>query len=89
MGRRVRNDWIVYWSGNPTFFSFIHPYIIAFDTSFIEIRHIETGNIQQVIHAQNLRVLSVDPSVMECVMDSPDLDSQIVFKLRIQSEFMQ
>lgn len=41
-GRRARNDWIINWEGHPTAFAFEYPYILAFDSSFIEIRHIDT-----------------------------------------------
>lgn len=33
------------WEGNPTAFAFRYPYIVAFDSSFIEIRHIDTVSV--------------------------------------------
>jgi hypothetical protein len=86
LGKRARSDWLVYWSGNPTFFSFSYPYVIAYDPSFVEIRHIETGHLQQVIHTQNLKVLSSDPNVMDCVTESDD-DSLHVFRLKSLTDF--
>lgn len=41
-GRRIRPDWIINWEGHPTAFAFRYPYILAFDSSFIEIRHVNT-----------------------------------------------
>ncbi|KAJ3362024.1 guanine nucleotide exchange factor 10-like protein [Kappamyces sp. JEL0680] len=83
LGRRAKREWIVYWSGNPSSFSFMHPYIIAYEAMFIEIRHIETGQLQQVIHTPNLKVLSVDPALTYCVAESVDSpEFQTVFKLR-------
>jgi hypothetical protein len=41
-GRRARNGWIIHWEGVPTFCALSLPYVIAFDPSFIEIRHVET-----------------------------------------------
>lgn len=41
-GRRIRSDWIINWEGHPTAFAFRYPYIVAFDSSFIEIRHVNT-----------------------------------------------
>jgi len=41
------------------------PYVLAFEPSFVEIRHIETGLLSQVIQGSNLRLLFADtpPSV--------------------------
>ena len=41
------------------------PYVIAVEPSFVEVRHIETGLMSQVIQGNNLRLLFADtpPSV--------------------------
>lgn len=41
------------------------PYVLAFEPAFVEIRHIETGLMSQVIQGTNLRLLFADtpPSV--------------------------
>ncbi|KAJ3311035.1 RHO1 GDP-GTP exchange protein 2 [Boothiomyces sp. JEL0838] len=88
LGRRVKHDWIVYWSGIPNAFSYVHPYIIAFEPNFIEVRNLETGNLQQIITTQNLRVLSTDSSQIMCVMDSTETEFQAVFRLHAISEFL-
>ncbi|KAI5834142.1 CNH-domain-containing protein [Schizophyllum commune Tattone D] len=64
-GRRSRKDFMVYWEGNPTGFALHEPYVLAFEPSFVEIRHIETGHMSQVIQGNNLRLLFADtpPSV--------------------------
>ena len=41
-GRRVRPDWTMHWEGHPTLFAFKYPYVVAFDPSFIEVRHMNT-----------------------------------------------
>lgn len=33
---------MIEWEGHPHSFSFHHPFILAFDSSFIEIRHVDT-----------------------------------------------
>lgn len=45
------------------------PYVLAFEPSFVEIRHIETGLMSQVIQGSNLRLLFADtpPSVTNTV----------------------
>ncbi|KAI8364308.1 hypothetical protein EDC96DRAFT_444391, partial [Choanephora cucurbitarum] len=44
-GRRVRPDWLIHWEGHPTSFVLRYPYILAFDSSFIEIRHVNTVSV--------------------------------------------
>lgn len=56
-GRRARNGWIIHWEGVPTFCALSLPYVIAFDPSFIEIRHVETGDLVQIIPGNNIRCL--------------------------------
>ncbi|KAI8889430.1 hypothetical protein K501DRAFT_208418, partial [Backusella circina FSU 941] len=41
-GRRVQKDWIIEWEGHPSSFAFFYPYVLAFDSSFIEIRHMNS-----------------------------------------------
>ncbi|KAG5647488.1 hypothetical protein DXG03_009424 [Asterophora parasitica] len=68
-GRRSRKDFMVHWEGNPTGFALHEPYVLAFEPSFVEIRHIETGQMSQVIQGSNLRLLFADtpPSVTNTV----------------------
>lgn len=83
-GRRVRPEWTVYWEGNPTAFAFSYPYVIAFDNTFIEIRHIETGDLTQVIPGNNIRCLRPDPtdSNIYCVMEDRRTGTEILFNLK-------
>jgi hypothetical protein len=37
-GRRAKHDFFIEWEGRPTSFALYYPYIIAFESSFIEIR---------------------------------------------------
>jgi hypothetical protein len=86
MGRRARDTFLVYWAGNPTYFTCVYPYIIAYEPSFIEIRHLESGALQQVIHTSNLRVLSFDQAFGLCASDSSSSDQhQHVFRLKLNS----
>jgi hypothetical protein len=39
-GRRAEKNFKIEWEGNPTAFAYHHPYIIAFEHQFIEIRSI-------------------------------------------------
>ncbi len=80
-GRRSRSNFLVTWEGTPTGFgkasvydakrcTYRHlalhePFVLAFEPSFVEIRHIDTGEMAQVIQGSNLRLLFADnpPSV--------------------------
>ncbi|KAF5361828.1 hypothetical protein D9756_002262 [Leucocoprinus leucothites] len=59
-GQRARSEFMVFWEGQPTGFALHEPYILAFEPNFVEIRHIETGYLAQVIQGSNLRLLFAD-----------------------------
>lgn len=56
-GWRARSDWMIYWEGNPQAFAIFNPYICAFEPSFVEIRHMETGMLVHILTAKNIRML--------------------------------
>jgi len=68
-GRRSRKEFMVHWEGTPTGFALHEPYVLAFEPSFVEVRHIETGLLSQVIQGSNLRLLFADtpPSVTNTI----------------------
>jgi hypothetical protein len=37
-----------------------YPYVLAFEPTFVEIRHVETGSMSQIIQGNNLRLLFAD-----------------------------
>ncbi|OLL24819.1 Rho1 guanine nucleotide exchange factor 1 [Neolecta irregularis DAH-3] len=57
-GWRARSDWIIHWEGMPSSFALNYPYILAFEPSFIEIHHLESGALSQVIPGNNITLLS-------------------------------
>jgi len=59
-GRRSREEWMIRWEGNPTSFAFHYPYLFAIDTDCINVHHVHTGALVQVITGSNLRSLYVD-----------------------------
>ncbi|CAO3599660.1 unnamed protein product [Absidia cylindrospora] len=82
-GRRVRSDWIMQWEGHPAAFAFRYPYLVAFDSSFIEIRDINSGDIVQVIPGNNIRCLKPDPlEAIHCVMEDGVSGNELVFQLK-------
>ena len=64
--------------------AYIHPYILAFEPSYVEIRNVETGKIQQIIPTSNLRCLNPHPDFLHLAMDQ--LDHQEIVKLVLISE---
>ncbi|KAK9466971.1 CNH domain-containing protein [Lipomyces arxii] len=56
-GWRSRLDWMIHWEGLPQSFALSYPYIMAFEPSFIEIRHVESGALVHIITGENVRFL--------------------------------
>ena len=56
-GWRARPDWLISWEGKPQSFALSHPYLLAFDPSFIEIRHLETSVLVHIVTGKNIRML--------------------------------
>ncbi|KAL7312851.1 RHO1 GDP-GTP exchange protein 2, variant 2 [Mucor circinelloides] len=82
-GRRIRPDWIINWEGHPTAFAFRYPYILAFDSSFIEIRHVNTGDLTQVITGHNIRCLRLEPTdIIYIVMEDKRTGNEMIFSLQ-------
>ncbi|KAI9597362.1 CNH domain-containing protein [Syncephalis fuscata] len=79
-GRRSRPNWLVTWEGEPTAFAINYPYILAFDAKFIEVRHVVTGELEQVIPTGTLRSLNTHSESIHCVTTGRH-DFQHVFKV--------
>lgn len=56
-GWRARPDWKIEWEGTPQAFALNYPYILAFEPTFIEIRHVETSELIHVMTGKNVRML--------------------------------
>ncbi|KAF9104702.1 RHO1 GDP-GTP exchange protein 2 [Mortierella sp. AM989] len=88
-GRRARDNWIIHWEGVPTFCALALPYVIAFDPSFIEIRHVETGDLVQIIPGNNIRCLyhlANLPGGIHVVMTDEEGEFQTIAQLCRESE---
>ncbi|KAI5480628.1 Rho guanyl-nucleotide exchange factor [Pseudohyphozyma bogoriensis] len=59
-GWRARSNWIIQWEGNPTSFALHYPYVLAFEPTFVEVRHVESGALMQIIPGNSLRCLFAD-----------------------------
>lgn len=59
-GKRVRTDWSISWEGSPTAFAFRFPYVVAFNSNFIEVRHMDTVSYRIVcVYASNAKRFSL------------------------------
>lgn len=56
-GWRTRSDWMINWEGIPQSFALWYPHLLAFESNFIEIRHVESGELLRVILGENIRLL--------------------------------
>ncbi|GMM28177.1 Rho family guanine nucleotide exchange factor [Martiniozyma asiatica (nom. inval.)] len=56
-GWRVKPRWMIQWEGVPHAFALWYPYILAFDSNFIEIRNVLNAELLRVIVADNIRFL--------------------------------
>ncbi|KAI5120261.1 hypothetical protein M0805_004597 [Coniferiporia weirii] len=54
-GWRARTEFMVYWEGHPRSFALYYPYVLAFEPTFVEVRHVGSGALMQIIQGNNLR----------------------------------
>ncbi|KAI7906587.1 uncharacterized protein BX663DRAFT_497013 [Cokeromyces recurvatus] len=83
-GNRLFVNFLIEWEGNPEGYAFCYPYVMAFDSTFIEIRNVITGTIEQVIRGKEIKCLNNGhktelPLIFGSMMD--ENDRQFVFKL--------
>ncbi|KAJ2091715.1 RHO1 GDP-GTP exchange protein 2 [Coemansia sp. RSA 986] len=82
-GQRARFSWMIHWVGTPTSFKFEYPYVLAFDSQFIEVRHVETAAMVQVIITGNCTSLSPNKDhVNLCVTSPSSTQSQEVMRIQ-------
>ncbi|KAM0753215.1 RhoGEF Rgf2 [Meredithblackwellia eburnea MCA 4105] len=61
-GWRAKSNWIIQWEGFPTSFALHYPYVLAFEPTFVEVRHVESGALMQIIPGNSLRCLFAETS---------------------------
>ncbi|ORY00784.1 hypothetical protein K493DRAFT_298708 [Basidiobolus meristosporus CBS 931.73] len=84
-GHRSRPEFFMEWEGQPTTLALHYPYLIGFNPSFIEIRNVETGALEQVIETTGLRCLNngKNKTGIYCVMEPFQSHHQYIFQLRM------
>lgn len=83
---KTRPATICEWEGSPTHIVYEHPYIIAIDPYFIEIRHVDNGELVQIISGENIRLTYYNgggdkPVIHVCMNHSQKPDTQALFHL--------
>lgn len=56
-GDPSRTTGTIEWEGTAERVALHHPYVLLFDTRFIEIRHIETGRLAQIVAGNDVRCI--------------------------------
>lgn len=81
-GQRVKEGWLVNWEGRPEAFALLGDHILAFEPSFIEVRNVHSGALEQVITGDNLRFLTATTTEIRCVTNGPTPTSdQIIYRI--------
>ncbi|KAI8341006.1 CNH domain-containing protein [Choanephora cucurbitarum] len=78
------------WEGTPNHIVYEHPYVIAIDPYFIEIRHVDNGELVQIISGENIRLAYYNgggerPIIHVCMSHSQKPDTQALFHLVLNS----
>ncbi|KAI8384468.1 CNH domain-containing protein [Radiomyces spectabilis] len=81
-----RSPLLCEWEGNPDHIVYQHPYVIAVDQQFIEVRHVDTGELVQIIPGENIRLTYYNgggetPVIHLCMTHSQRSDMQHIFHL--------
>ncbi|EJT44010.1 ROM2-like protein [Saccharomyces kudriavzevii IFO 1802] len=75
-GWRKKESHIIHWEGEPQKFAIWYPYILAFDSNFIEIRKIETGELVRCVLADKIRLLQTSTQeILYCYEDYRGYDT--------------
>ncbi|WEJ97187.1 RHO1 GDP-GTP exchange protein 2 [Yamadazyma tenuis] len=56
-GWRTKHDWGIFWEGNPTNIALFYPYLLSFESNFIEIRDLKTTYLIRALIGENIRFL--------------------------------
>lgn len=69
-GKREETKGCFHWEGEPEQFACSYPYIVAINSNFIEIRHIENGELVRCVLGNKIRMLkSYAKKILYCYED--------------------
>ncbi|CAO3684803.1 unnamed protein product [Umbelopsis ramanniana] len=84
-GRRKRSSFLIEWECQPDSFAFSYPYVLAFEPNFIEIRHMLTGALEQIISGIDIQSLSPtlkNGTIRGAMTDATNDVYQVLFELK-------
>ncbi|KAG1141973.1 hypothetical protein G6F37_006144 [Rhizopus arrhizus] len=90
-GNRLFKKFLIEWEGSPEFFAFSYPFVIAFHSSFIEIRNVFTGTIEQIILGAQMKCLNNGHKaelalIFGSMVDPENNKYRMLFKLQLTDE---
>lgn len=90
-GNRLFNKFLIEWEGAPESFAFSYPFVMAFDSSFIEIRNVVTGAIEQIIRGKQVKCLNNGhktelPLIFGSMLDPIKPRYQEIFKIQLVAD---
>ncbi|ORZ21220.1 CNH domain-domain-containing protein [Absidia repens] len=86
-----RSPLLCEWEGTPEHIVYQHPYIVAISSQFIEVRHVDTGELVQIIPGDNIRLTYYNgggdmPIIHGCMTHGQKPDTQLIFNLWLDPE---
>lgn len=78
-GDPSRSAGTIEWEGTAERVALHHPYILLFDPRFIEVRHVETGRLAQVIPGNDIR----------CIWDGRGVSTNLSIPTTVSEEMAQ
>ena len=84
-GNPNRSGNTIEWEGNAERVAYHPPYILIFDSRFIEIRHIETGRLAQIIPGNDIRCIWDGRGVGTHMAHAKDSDENTVQEAQVHA----
>ncbi|KAI9491138.1 hypothetical protein BDB00DRAFT_834665 [Zychaea mexicana] len=86
-GNRTYRNFRIEFEGAPEAYAFYYPYVIAFDRDFIEVRHVITGELEQIIRGRDIQCINnghkTDKAyIFGAMTDRNDATFQYIFQLQ-------
>lgn len=75
-GDPCRPSGTIEWEGTAERVALHQPYILLFDSRFIEVRHLETGRLAQIIHGNDVRCLWDGRGIGSNSVTTPSFDGR-------------
>ncbi|KAL0094792.1 CNH domain-containing protein [Phycomyces blakesleeanus] len=75
------------WEGDPQAVAFCYPYVVGFDSRFVEVRDVITGELVQTLAGEHMRCLqfssdALTPIIHGCMVHPFKPDYQYIFQLQ-------